>query len=104
MRKKLFFMLLLFVSWQCLAEKSLSFGIVPQQSSSKLAKLWTPIIEKLNEQSGLNIHFTTAPNILTFEKRLAAGEYDIAYMNPYHYMVSNESAGYQAITKQRDKK
>ncbi|WP_415230392.1 phosphate/phosphite/phosphonate ABC transporter substrate-binding protein [Psychromonas sp.] len=103
MRKIPYLIALLFVSWQCMAEKSLSFAIVPQQSASTLAKLWTPIAERLSEQSGLDIHFVTAGDIPTFEKRLAAGEYDIAYMNPYHYVVFNKLTGYQSIAKERDK-
>ena len=84
-------------------EKTLTFAIVPQQSAKILATLWTPIIEHLNEQTGLNIEFSTAKDIPTFEKRLKLGEYDIAYMNPYHYVEFNKSAGYAAIAKQQDK-
>jgi len=104
MKNRIMFMFLLFISAQCLAQQSLSFAIVPQQSASRLAKLWTPIIEELSEKSGLNISFATAPDIPAFEKRLAAGEYDIAYMNPYHYVVYNKSIGYQAAAKARDKR
>ena len=85
------------------AQESLSFGIVPQQSAAKLAQLWTPIINLLSQQTGLAIRFSTAPDIPTFEKRLTQGAYDIAYMNPYHYIVFNQSVGYQALAKARDK-
>ncbi len=84
--------------------ETLTFGIVPQQSANKLAQLWTPITEYLQEKTGLNIKFATANNIPTFEKRLQAGEYDIAYMNPYHFTVFNKKPGYRAIAKQQDKK
>jgi len=85
-------------------EKILTFGVVPQQSASKLAKLWTPIINELTQASGIRITFSTAPDIPTFEKRLSEGQYDIAYMNPYHYIVFHQSAGYQALAKARDKR
>lgn len=102
-------LLLLLYSSFSFAEKNrsldhLTFGIVPQQSASKLAQLWGPIINEINKQSGLNIHFATAPNIPIFEARLAAGEYDIAYMNPYHYTVFHQKSGYQALAKARDKR
>lgn len=96
-------LILMFIPFT-VAKTSLTFAIVPQQSASKLAKLWGPIMEHISSQSGVQIKFTTAPDIPTFEKRLAAGEYDIAYMNPYHYIVFNQSNGYQAIAKARDKK
>lgn len=85
------------------AQPSLTFAVVPQQSSSTLAKLWSPMIEQLSLKTGLRITFTTAPDIPTFEKRLAQGKYDIAYMNPYHYIIANKLPGYRAIAKARDK-
>ena len=84
-------------------ENTLTFGVVPQQSAKRLATLWTPIFEYLNKKTGLNIVFSTAKDIPTFEKRLKSGEYDIAYMNPYHYIVFHDTTGYNAIAKQIDK-
>jgi len=96
-------MLLLLACGQAPAETAMSFGIVPQQSASKLARLWGPILAHVSAETGLNIRFATAPDIPTFERRLAAGEYDFAYMNPYHYTVFHESPGYQALAKAKEK-
>lgn len=82
---------------------TLTFGIVPQQSASTLARLWTPIFEHLSATTGYRIEFRTAPDIPEFERRLAAGEYDLAYMNPYHYTVFHERPGYLAFAKEKDK-
>ncbi|WP_407334254.1 phosphate/phosphite/phosphonate ABC transporter substrate-binding protein [Enterovibrio sp. 27052020O] len=82
----------------------LVFGIVPQQSSAKLIRDWSPVIKQVSELSGLQIRFATAPNIPEFEKRLAAGQYHLAYMNPYHFTVFNQSPGYQAIAHVKDKR
>lgn len=102
-RIKLVAILCLLVSLGVSAEP-LTFGIVPQQSAKKLAKLWTPIVSYLSEKTGEQIRFATAPDIPTFEKRVLDGEYDIAYMNPYHYTVFHQKPGYRAIAKQADKK
>ena len=83
---------------------SITFGIVPQQSASKLARLWSPFLAYLSKETGLKIVFRTAKDIPTFEKRLNSGLYDIAYMNPYHYTVFHESRGYQAFARAKDKK
>ncbi len=80
-----------------------TFGIVPQQSSAKIARLWGPILANLKDSTGIKLKLVTAKDIPTFEKRLAAGEYDFAYMNPYHFTVYNESPGYVAIARQKDK-
>ena len=57
---------------------NLAFGIVPQQSASKLAGLWTPILAYLSQKTGYAIRFKTARDIPTFEQRLAAGDYQCA--------------------------
>ena len=101
--KKIIFSLLLLCSPCTFADHVLTFGVVPQQSASKLAKLWGPLIAEIAQQSGINIKFATAPNIPTFEKRLSTGDYDIAYMNPYHYVTFHQSTGYEALAKARDK-
>jgi len=105
MKRSLLLLLMLLVSGgNTLAEQVYSFGIVPQQSASKLAQLWGPILQRVNQQSGIKLQFATAPDIPTFENRLAAGEYDFAYMNPYHYTIFQQAPGYQALAKARDKR
>ena len=85
-------------------QQALTFGIVPQQSAAKLARNWTPLLEHLSTQTGHQLQFKTAPDIPEFERRLANGEYDLAYMNPYHYTTFHRSPGYQAFAKQKDKR
>ena len=80
-----------------------TFGIVPQQSSAKIARLWGPILANLHETTGIKLKLVTARDIPTFEQRLTTGEYDFAYMNPYHFTVYSNSPGYVAIARQRDK-
>lgn len=82
---------------------TLTLGIVPQQSASKLAKIWAPIGKRLSADTGHTIVFKTAPNIPEFENRLAKGEYDFAYMNPYHYTVFSRAPGYKALARAKDK-
>lgn len=84
-----------------LAGRTLSFGIVPQQSATELARVWIPVLALVAERSRLPLRFATAPDIPTFEKRLAAGTYDLAYMNPYHYTVFKQKPGYEAMAKEK---
>lgn len=80
-----------------------TFSIVPQQSASRLAKQWSPILKALSEEVGHTFVFATATDIPTFESRLKKGMYSFAYMNPYHFTVFNQSPGYQAVVKAKDK-
>ncbi len=82
------------------AERNYPFGIVPQQSATRLAADWVPLMRKLSEETGKRILFTTTKDIPTFEKCLSAGAYEFAYMNPYHYVVFHEKAGYEAFAHQ----
>ena len=79
-----------------------SFAVVPQQSASQLAQVWTPILDYLSQRSGVTLLFQTAKDIPEFENRLAQGQYDMAYMNPYHFTVFNQSPGYQAVAVRKD--
>jgi phosphonate transport system substrate-binding protein len=89
---------------QASAQNTLTFGVVPQQAASNLARAWTPILKYVSEQTGVRIEFRTAKNIPVFEERLAEGKYDLAYMNPYHYTVFSQKPGYVAFAKQAGKR
>jgi phosphonate transport system substrate-binding protein len=82
---------------------ALTFGIVPQQSAAKLAATWGPLLAAISDKAGVRLEFSTAPDIPTFEQRMGKGEYDIAYMNPYHYTVFSERSGYRAFAKEKDR-
>ena len=101
--KTLLLIACLLAPWPLIAD-TLTFGVVPQQSASKLASLWSPIADDLGRRTGHDIRFATAPDIPAFERRLAAGEYDLAYMNPYHFVVFNEQPGYRAVAHASDKR
>ena len=81
--------------------EELSFGVVPQQAATALATSWIPLLSEISKRSGVNIVFRTAPDIPTFEERLKKGEYDLAYMNPYHYVVFHQAPGYGAFAQEK---
>ncbi|NVK55582.1 MAG: phosphate/phosphite/phosphonate ABC transporter substrate-binding protein [Alteromonadaceae bacterium] len=76
-----------------------TFGVVPQQSAFKLAEMWTPVLQYVSAQTGIVLKFVTAKDIPSFEEALAQGQYDIAYMNPYHYTVFHEKSGYNPLVR-----
>lgn len=83
---------------------ALTFGIVPQQSASRLARMWGPLLAQLSADLGLTVQFATTKDIPTFEACLAEGAYDVAYMNPVHYTIFSDASGYRAVVRQADKK
>jgi phosphonate transport system substrate-binding protein len=82
-----------------LSAKALVFGVVPQQSSIELAETWKPVVAYLEKTTGEKIHLKIERSIPEFEQALYSGEYDFAYMNPYHYIVAHKRIKYQAIAR-----
>ena len=84
--------------------RSYSFGILPQFAPAELARAWLPLLRLLTARCGLDLRFATTPDIPTFESRLADGEYDFAYMNPYHYTVFAAQPGYVAFGHEKGRR
>ena len=73
-----------------------TLGVVPQQSPLKLFKTWKPIADYLSAETGHEVVFKTEKSIAKFEAVLYSGGYDMAYMNPYHYVIAQRRQGFQA--------
>lgn len=73
---------------------AITIGIVPQQSPFQLMKVWNPIIKYLEKETGEKIVLKLECSFPKFESELYGGKYDIAYMNPYHYIVAHKKIGY----------
>ncbi len=80
----------------------LVFGVVPQQSATRLARAWIPFLNEVSARAGVQIRFATATDIPTFEGCLGESAYDLSHMNPYHFTVFNKRAGYHALAHQRE--
>lgn len=99
------FLLLFFLSTIAslpLYSNPLVFGVVPQQSPLELMKTWKPLIDYLAKTTGEEIVLKIERSIPEFEKNLYQGNYDIAYMNPSHYVIAHHKKGY--LAKVRDQK
>src|SRR4030067_3564701 len=78
------------------APESYVFGVVPQYDQRRLVEIWQPILDELTRRTGLHFTLVGVPNIPDFEERFLAGDYDFAYMNPYHAMLAARRQGSQA--------
>lgn len=84
--------------------QEVTFGVVPQQSASSLAKSWIPLLQEISKRSGIKVRFATASDIPQFEDNVKKQHYDFAYMNPYHYSVFSANPGYKAFAVEKDRK
>lgn len=81
------------------AAEPLRVGVVPQFDLRRIDSVWQPLLAKLGAASGLTFVLDIPPNIPAFEKSVQAGEYDLAYMNPYHFVVANKRQGYVPLVR-----
>ncbi|WP_024611918.1 phosphate/phosphite/phosphonate ABC transporter substrate-binding protein [Pseudoalteromonas sp. TB64] len=94
----------------CLMHSSLlfaqeyTFGVVPQYESQKLNAIWQPLLKQVSKQTGVTIKLITVESIPVFEQAFANGEYDFAYMNPWHSVIAHEKQGYLPLIKDAGRK
>ena len=57
------------------------------------------MLNAVEKQTGLKFELVGSPTIPKFEEQLLQGEFDFAYMNPYQYLLSNQSQGYTSLVR-----
>ncbi len=83
--------------------RTLTFGVLPVQSSVKLAGMFAPLLEHLSRETGVPFVFKTAPNFPAFLERVGRGEYDVVYLAPNHYVRAHDQHGSQALARADEK-
>lgn len=81
------------------AQQAYTVGVVPQFEPRRLLATWSPILEDLQRRTGLKFVYKGSTNIPEFEAAFAKGEFDFAYMNPYHALLAHEQQGYEPIVR-----
>jgi len=73
------------------------FGVVPQFEQHKIFRIWVPILQKLEAETGIRFELVGSNQIPVFETKFLAGEFDFAYMNPYHIVQAHDTQGYKPL-------
>ena len=71
-----------------------TFGIVPQFDAQRIYETWQPILNEIEKMTGLKFKLTGSLTIPAFETQFMVGEFDFAYMNPYHALKAAEAQRY----------
>ena len=79
-------------------------GVVPQFNARTLQSIWTPILQELERRTGHRFELRGSKNISAFEKQFMNGEFDFAYMNPYHFVKANKQQGYLPLVRDTGKR
>lgn len=65
----------------------LKFGLLPRLSEKEMVEGFTPLAKYLEKELGVKITLVIPKDFDTWTKDAKAGAYDIAYTNPYLYVV-----------------
>jgi phosphonate transport system substrate-binding protein len=88
------------VSLPSYAESTLyTFGVVPQFDAQKIYTIWRPILDELEKHTGYKFRLAGSPTIPAFEAQFSVGEFDFAYMNPYHALKAAKSQQYVPLVR-----
>jgi phosphonate transport system substrate-binding protein len=83
---------------------SYSFGVVPQYAQRQLFRNWRPILDAIEKRTGIRLELKGTPKIPVFERQFMNGEFDFAYMNPYHVLKASETQGYIPLVRDGERK
>ena len=80
-------------------ERSYILAVVPYQLPLTVHKEWSPLAERLAQRLGARVELKLYRAIPHFEEDLARGEPDLAFMNPYHLIMTRKTQGYIPLVR-----
>lgn len=80
-----------------------SIGVVPQFTAEKIQETWVPILNELQRQTGHSFSLRGSQSTQAFQQEYLAGQFDFAYMDPYHYLRAAKSQGYIPLVRDTEK-
>jgi phosphonate transport system substrate-binding protein len=85
----------------CLGEqnttKTYTFDVVPQLTAAKIYTTWSPLLQRVGQETSLCFELRVSATIPEFEQKLLKGEPDFVYLNPYHAVLANQKKKYQPL-------
>lgn len=78
------------------------FSVIPQYKLAQLQKEWSPVLERITRETGIQLKLTIPRSLPIFEAEYTKGTPDFAYMNPYEAVMAKKGNGYLPML--RDKK
>lgn len=81
------------------AAQAWSIAIVPQFPPAKLQRDWTPLLDRLERDTGCRLVLRLQPSIPRFEAEVLAGQVDFAYLNPYHQLMARRAQGFIPLVR-----
>jgi len=77
-------------------------GVYPALPIAQLDKLFSPISQELGHALGRAIQFQSSSTYEKYSGRLDRGEFDIALVHPFDYVLHAEKAGYAPVVRKNE--
>jgi phosphonate transport system substrate-binding protein len=81
---------------------AMRLAVVPQFPALELHKAWWPLVESLQSSTGLKLELVLPGSIPAFEEGFLQGQWDLAFMNPYHAVMAHRAQGYKPLVRDDD--
>jgi phosphonate transport system substrate-binding protein len=76
-----------------------TFAIVPQFAPVDIGIRWTPLLKRLEADTGLAFQLRIFEKTLAFEEDFLRGNSDFVYLNPYHMVMAAKTQGYTPLVR-----
>jgi phosphonate transport system substrate-binding protein len=81
------------------APREYTVSVVPQFAPAQIYTSWQPLLDALEQKTGLRFKLLVYPTIPNFELAFTKGIPDFAFMNPYHVVMAHNSQGYIPLVR-----
>lgn len=81
------------------ASPTYTLSVVPQFTPVDIGLRWTPLLRRLEADTGLVFQLRIQERIPAFEADFLRGGPDFVYLNPYHMVMASRSQGYVPLVK-----
>jgi len=81
------------------AKETYTLSVVPQFTLVDIGQRWTPLLQRLEAETGYGFKLHLVDKIPRFETDFLAGIPDLVYLNPYHMVMAAKSHGYHPLVR-----
>ena len=78
-------------------ENQLLLAVVPEFPPSVIYNNWQPYVDYLSNQLGISVKLVIYETVASFEQGFLQGAPDIAFLNPYHMVMAQQTQGYRPL-------
>lgn len=82
-----------------LAQTTYTLSVVPQYTTVDIGLRWTPLLERIKQETGIALQIRSTSTIPAFEAEFLEGIPDFVFLNPYHMVMAAKAHGYRPLVR-----